>query len=238
MNNDWEFSKNLYCYKSLKIKMQWQKIDLELEYHLKLINKIESSLELDRISLKEKYKGILESEIEEFEKDIILDEINDEGNNFETYKEVYLNSFYINIYSIFENALEKICINYCKTDYDKLKKSNSKKSIIQILVGVIQKTADIEFTEIQSEFKEIDIEFRVLRNCLIHSRYTCEAKDIENLGNLAGIRFITVPLNSKLRLQIENKDLIIDFINKVRFLLKGIYTLFHNKIIADKVNIE
>ena len=94
-----------------------------------------------------------------------------------------------------------------------------------------------EFTEILNEFNLINGEFRILRNCLIHSRYICKPKDIEKLKNLKGIRFISAEYSIQLRPKIENKDLIIDFINKIRFLLKGIFTLFHNKIIADRENI-
>ena len=162
--------------------------------------------------MSEKYKEVQKSEFEEFEKEILLDEIDIEGNNFETYKEVYLNSFYINIYSILESALLRICVNYCNTDYKKMKKMKSNESLIKISLNTIQKTAGVEFTEIQPEFEKIDKEFRLLRNCLIHSRYTCKETDVENLKNL---RFITVPFHSKPRLQIEHELLVIDFIIRV-----------------------
>lgn len=236
MVTNWEFqSKRIYTY-SLKIQWEFQMIDSELECHSKLINDIMLNIELKREKLKEKYKTMIESNIDEITEDNNSAEIDKEYHDFYTFKEIYLNSLYINIYSIFENALFKLCVNYCNMDYKKLKKVNLSQN--KLLLDVLSKTAKIEFLEILSEFTVIDTQFRILRNCLIHSRYTCKSNDIKNLKDVNGLRFSISGYHGKMRPEIENEGLLIDFINKVRYLLKGVYVLFHNKIIADRETVN
>ena len=175
------------------------------------------------IDLKTEYEKILNSSLSEPEKTYFCEEIDREGNYFDTYHEVYLNSFFINIYTIFENTLLGLYKNHCPHNGFK-----GNLSLLEKYLNVIKKTIGIEFLEIQSEFDLINGSYRKLRNCLIHSRYDCTEKEVEDFKNLKAIRLIKSEFSGNLKPQIENKDFIIEFIEKIKYLTKTIYVLFHN----------
>ncbi len=230
-----KFESRFFHPDSYRIQHEWDKIAFELDSHIKLIGIMGNSLELEMKNLITEYRRISNSEISELDKTNALDDIDVEGNNFETYNEVYLNSFYINIYSIFENTLLRICTSYCIPNSDDLKKKlKGNLSFIEKYLNIIKETVNYEFTEIQSEFNLFNSEYRTLRNYFIHSRYVCTSKEIENLKNLESIGFISSGLGSNLKPQIENKEFIIDFIKRVKSFLHELYVIFYKKFMENK----
>jgi hypothetical protein len=163
----------------IMLKSKWKRIDLELEYHERTIKSVSMILNENFKTLSSEFQNIQQSNISKEEKELRIDDIEIEGNNFENYYAVYYNSFFINICTIIENSLLNICEeSHC---YETLQNTIKKKkeSDISRYFRVIEKVAKNSDWELKRDFNVINSKYRKLRNRLVHNRYLCTSKDVD-----------------------------------------------------------
>jgi hypothetical protein len=239
MTQNLEFQSATISALGVRIKNDWRQIDLELCSHGKMIENISSSIEIEMNDLKIKSKEGLNIDFTEEELRFYNHAVEEKYEEFSTYKEVYMNSLFINVYALFESNLLRFCLEYCNNKYNELEKNKKGKkkgdtpSQINNLFNVIKETVNLPFIEIQSIFELIDDKYRLLRNFIAHCRYKCDDKKIEELKVFNDIKFIDNGYVGSKKVVIENKDFISDFILKISDFFKGLYIIFHNKILKD-----
>jgi hypothetical protein len=228
----WEFSNKVFSALGMLIESEWRKIDIELEYHQKLIDSISKILEEEFDNLFSEFEKIRDSNKNERELESLYMELEGKGYNFENYYAIYYNSFYINVYTIIENSLLMICEDRnCKELFKRIKKKD-RESHISHYFRVIKSVTKTKNKELKSDLKEIDGNYRKLRNRLVHNRYLCSLEDKRELQKLDGVSFFTsTTSNSEYRIVIEDKKLLLEFITKAREFIKGVYSFYHNSII-------
>ncbi|MBI1228079.1 MAG: hypothetical protein GC192_22795 [Bacteroidetes bacterium] len=178
------------------------------------------------------YERIRASSIDELGGSTLLEELDEEGYNFENYNAVYSNSLYINIYTIFENSLLGICENsFAKDIYGNTKRKDGE-SLIAYYFRVVEKASKTSNDELRDELKVVDKAYRKLRNKLVHNRYLCSVNDFEVLKDLNGVSFLNDGLyQNKYRIVISDQEFLVRFIRRIRELIKGIYVFYHNEMI-------
>ena len=235
---DWKFENTMIRVLSVILQQEWGLFDLELEFHQRLISETALTIKAERKKLTVVVDEIIKSSSDEREEEYLIGEVEEEYNNFDHYQAVYLNSLYINTYTILENALLHLCENYVtQIEYIKFTKNNKKNNISHIMYyyKFLKDFAKQEESLLKTELDILDGNYRLLRNKLVHNRYLCSEVDKVSLQSLTDVDFHYSTYNEKYRIIIKNDAFLLDFLSKIRNLIKGIYVFYDNHIIIPYI---